>query len=133
MGKNNIILLVFFLLDRLIKEIVRNSGYYFIINTGISFSFFEGFQVFNIIISYIILLLLLFFYIGKGRFSYGLILIGGVSNFLDRFFYSGVLDYISIWIFPVFNISDIFIVIGIVVMISEVVFNKSGIKNEEKI
>lgn len=50
-----------------------------------------------------------------------LVLVGGTSNFLDRIRYGAVVDYIHVhwgaWSYPVFNIADILIVIGVVYMI----------------
>ncbi len=42
-----------------------------------------------------------------------LIITGAVSNILDRLLYGGVVDFINIWQFPVFNLSDVYITIGV--------------------
>ncbi len=45
-----------------------------------------------------------------------LILSGGVSNFFDRIWFGGVIDFIQFhwanWFFPVFNIADVCITVG---------------------
>jgi len=45
-----------------------------------------------------------------------LIVSGGISNFIDRFLYDGVVDWICVyyqsWTFPIFNGADIFITLG---------------------
>jgi signal peptidase II len=48
-------------------------------------------------------------------FSYALIAIAaaGVSNVLDRFLYGGVVDYIHVMNFPVFNAADAIITVGV--------------------
>ncbi len=54
-------------------------------------------------------------------FMYSLILGGGISNLIDRFLYNAVLDFISLTIFgisfPIFNIADILITVGIILML----------------
>lgn len=57
--------------------------------------------------------------------SYGLLL-GGISgNLIDRLFLGHVVDFLHFYIFnysyPVFNMADTFIVIGIILMLIEVV------------
>ena len=63
--------------------------------------------------------------IGYRRYSSGytvfpeaLVIGGSCSNILDRMIYGGVLDFIVLsykqWNWPVFNIADIFIVIGVI-------------------
>ncbi len=47
-----------------------------------------------------------------------LIVAGGLSNLFDRFIHGFVIDFISIWIYPIFNIADIYITIGILLTIA---------------
>lgn len=44
----------------------------------------------------------------------GLLIIGASSNLLDRINYGGVIDFINVPYFTVFNLSDIYISIGVV-------------------
>ncbi|MFT6765418.1 MAG: signal peptidase II [Alteromonas naphthalenivorans] len=50
-----------------------------------------------------------------------LVLVGGTSNFLDRLVYGGVVDFIQLsfggWSFPIFNFADVYIVLGVAIMI----------------
>ncbi|MFA5188808.1 MAG: signal peptidase II [Patescibacteria group bacterium] len=46
-----------------------------------------------------------------------LIILGALSNLLDRLFYGYVIDYINIRIWPVFNLADVMIVAGIFIYI----------------
>jgi len=48
----------------------------------------------------------------------GVIVGGALGNFVDRVMYSGVIDYISFWHYPVFNLADVFIVVGIFIIIA---------------
>ncbi len=46
-----------------------------------------------------------------------LIMLGGYSNLLDRFKFGFVVDYINLKIWPVFNLADMLIVVGIIILI----------------
>lgn len=48
----------------------------------------------------------------------GLIVGGALSNYVDRIFYEGVIDYLAFWRYPVFNLADAFIVVGIFILIA---------------
>jgi signal peptidase II len=50
-----------------------------------------------------------------------LVLSGALSNLVDRIWYAGVIDFIVVsycdWCFPVFNVADIAIVVGVGIML----------------
>ena len=54
---------------------------------------------------------------GKSIIGYLLIITGAFSNFLDRLFYGGVIDFIVVWFgnwsWPAFNVADAAILLGI--------------------
>jgi len=43
-----------------------------------------------------------------------LVIAGAFSNLLDRFYFGGVIDYIDVKYYSVFNLADIMIVVGII-------------------
>lgn len=47
-------------------------------------------------------------------FSFSMILYGAVSNAYDRIVYGGVVDYVQVFVWPVFNIADVLITVGAV-------------------
>ena len=96
----------------------------YIRNYGAAFNILSGSRLFLSlisIISTIILLYLIFIREDKRINKYGLsfIVAGSIGNGVDRIFYGYVIDFIKIKFvdFPVFNIADIAINIGILVII----------------
>ena len=61
---------------------------------------------------------------GKPIWAELLVLSGSISNIFDRFVYGGVIDFIVLshkqFAWPVFNVADICIVVGIFLMVLEV-------------
>jgi signal peptidase II len=55
------------------------------------------------------------------KIAYSLVLGGAIGNFIDRIIYRGVIDFISVKIFgydyPIFNLADSFIVIGVIILL----------------
>jgi signal peptidase II len=45
------------------------------------------------------------------------ILCGAIGNGVDRLRHDAVVDYISVWIWPIFNISDVLIVAGAILLV----------------
>ncbi len=93
-------------------------------NLGAAFSMFENIKVVTIIIPLFILLIaitaLFFFYKRISRFSrvsISLIIAGGMSNLIDRIILGYVTDMIDFRIFPVFNIADISVCVGCMLLI----------------
>ncbi len=104
-------------------------------NTGAAWGIFSNGTLILIFIS---LIFLYFFidYILKNDIisklsivSYGLILGGIIGNLIDRIIRNYVVDFLDFKIFsydfPVFNIADCFIVIGIILLIIEILFGKN--------
>ena len=95
-------------------------------NTGAAFSILEG-RTFILIIVSILTVLVLLKYMGEfksnklSNLSFGLIMGGILGNFGDRLFLGYVRDFLKFNIFgynfPIFNIADVCIVIGIFLLI----------------
>ena len=109
-------------------QVIKNFFYLFYTkNTGAAFSILTN-HVFLLIIVALIVLVLLNNYISKLKkaskleiISLGLIIGGMLGNLLDRIIYKSVIDFISINIFnyrfPVFNLADVSIVVGAILLI----------------
>ena len=144
-----IIFLIFFL-DRISKiyilNIAENQGIVEIIinpflniilvwNSGIGFGLFQIEQAFayNLITVMILLINLLIIYLlvyakDIQKIFFAMILGGSLGNFFDRIYYSAVPDFIDLnyngyhWF--VFNVADIFITIGIFLLIFSEILKK---------
>jgi len=57
---------------------------------------------------------------GLSIFPESLVFLGSLSNIFDRFVYGGVIDFIAVdfgsWTFPLFNLADCAIVLGVFLM-----------------
>ena len=108
--KRAIILGSLFLLDQVSKYHALKYGFGFI-NEGV----FLGFLLHCFIVPLLIIFLLLsiiYYYKFQGGIFLTLIIVGGISNLIDRFVYGGVIDFISLWRLPIFNLADVMIVVG---------------------
>jgi len=120
------------LLDRLTKAWVRNhfalgesrrvtSWFYltFIENTGTAFGFFQGNNKALAIFAFIILVAILYGARGLserggfwGAFGVALVLGGAVGNIMDRIHFGRVIDFLDFRVWPVFNVADSAISVG---------------------
>ena len=97
----------------------------FVKNFGAAFNLLSGSRIFLSIISIIITLLLVYFILYKriihylDLLGYSFILGGTLGNGIDRIFKGYVIDFINLNFidFPVFNIADISINIGFLIVI----------------
>lgn len=96
-------------------------------NTGAAWSIFSGIKYIVLVISLIIIIgIIIYLYKHKinnklEKVSYGLILGGAFGNLIDRIIHGYVIDFISVRIFnynyPIFNLADVFIVSGVILLI----------------
>ncbi|MAG91049.1 signal peptidase II [Candidatus Woesearchaeota archaeon] len=95
----------------------------YVTNTGSAFGLFKGFNLFFVIFS-IIVIIAIFYFINKIKnnekliqYSVGLLLAGTIGNLIDRILHGSVIDFIDFRIWPVFNIADSSITIGVILLI----------------
>jgi len=89
-------------------------------NLGGAWGVFSGQTFFFILVGVVFLIscIILWFKIPSLRIALSFLIAGVSSNLLDRAFGSHqVIDFINIHILPVFNLSDIYIDIGILLLI----------------
>ena len=112
--------------DQSLKYLIRHFGGFYICNSGISWGIVVNdyiFAIFWIIFVSILLLFLLKpaqilnFKSKAAPYLFILILSGAISNLIDRFTYGCVVDFIDLKFWPVFNLADIFIVLGAVFLL----------------
>ena len=139
-----IISLILFIIDIVSKIIIKSNlklyesiilipnffSLTYVINDGAAFSILEGKQILLIILGILVLIFLIYYIFKEELTNYKVIyyslLIGGISgNLYDRIIYNGVRDFLDFKIFgynyPIFNIADSFIVIGVGLIIIEVI------------
>ena len=106
----------------------------YVVNTGTAFSFFEGGVVWLRWISLGVSIGLIgLFILGERmeifeQLGYGFILAGALGNGIDRFFFGYVVDFLDFRLikFPIFNLADISINFGIILLFSANIFPKSS-------
>ena len=107
-------------------------------NTGVAWSIFADNKYLVLILSGLIILGIAYYVykekparkLTKG--AYALILGGALGNFVNRVFYGSVIDFIDVKIFgydyPIFNMADVFIVIGVILLVCDAWRGENGNK-----
>ena len=149
-----ILSIVLLIIDQVSKIIVVNNlsvgesknivdGFFsltYVKNTGAAWGMFSNSTIILGLLSIVFSIILIKYIIESKKLSnisvisYSLLLSGIFGNMLDRFIRGFVIDFLNFYIFsydyPVFNIADIFIVVGIILIIIET-FIEGG-KNDSK-
>lgn len=92
----------------------------FSLNPNFIFGLVYG-NILAIIISTTILILILIFSNKYLVFGFPLVIGGLISNIADRFFYSGTIDYLRLWIIPTFNLADVLIIVGATLIVLKII------------
>ena len=103
----------------------------FVKNYGAAFNIFSGSRIFLSLISIFFSILLIYLIISKNNlnsfdlYSYSFILGGTIGNGIDTIYKGFVVDFINLNIinFPVFNIADISINIGFIILLYKIFKN----------
>ena len=108
----------------------------FVRNTGISFGLFSDggllsryfFTSFSLIIGTILLIICFLTKEKLIKLSLLMISSGAIGNAIDRIYFGGVIDFIDFFLYnfhwPAFNLADIFISLGVIVLLFENLFGK---------
>ena len=155
---SSLIVTIIFFLDRLSKiyvlSILEINGsvdifvtkylnIYLIWNEGIAFGLlsFDHNSTYNLVTTLIAIISIIVLVLIKKTndirfYFYSLVFGGAVGNLFDRLYYTAVPDFIDLHInsyhWFIFNVADIFITIGVLLLILvELIFNKS-LNNEKK-
>jgi signal peptidase II len=141
-----IILPIFIILfDQITKFLVEKYLYFkqtsvidnvllftYVQNRGGAWGIFNNIPLLFIVLIQIVVIGLFFYAIHSKRkleiISICMIIGGALGNYIDRLFRGYVVDFIDFRIWPVFNVADIFVVVGGVLLILSAIL----IRNDEK-
>ncbi len=145
-----IVCLIIIVIDQLSKVLItkyvpqRIGNDYFAIetttNTGMAFGFNSG-NAKNILLSVFVLFIIITFIKNQREqleprvlVAISMALGGGLSNIIDRIFRGGVLDFIKIPIVPNFNIADLCICLGWLLLVVFLIIytKKEGVFSAQK-
>ena len=111
----------------------------YVLNDGAAFSLFAS-RIYLLILIAIICLFFIIYELKNNlddrvlSIGYSLVLAGLLGNFLDRLIDGYIIDYLSFKIFilnfPVFNLADILIVVGIIIVIIKEILKERGKKDD---
>ena len=146
--KDGLLLTIFLVtlgLDQLSKYLIQTNFYFgqslpregffrltYTTNTGSAFGLFPNQTLLLVLASFLGIAFLILFYRSHPvpgsflRLSLGLQLGGAIGNLIDRVRLGRVVDFIDVGVWPVFNIADSAIVVGIGILIWIVLFSKQG-------
>lgn len=110
-------------------------------NTGAAWGILEGQMGFFYVITVAVIIFIIYYMQKYARNSYllgislGLILGGAIGNFIDRVFRKEVVDFINTFIFsydfPVFNIADSALVIGVALLMIQLFIEERQLKEKK--
>ena len=148
---------IILIIDQFIKHLVMTSLIYrktysiisnffyltYVKNTGGAWSILSDNIIFLLIVSIICIIGLIIYLFKKNNISkleciyYSLLFGGIIGNLIDRIFYKGVIDYIGFifgnYYFPIFNIADICIVCGILLLLIDGwIGDENGIRSNKR-
>lgn len=127
-----------YLIDNVIEIVPNFFKLNYALNTGAAWSILNNHQIILVILS--IILLIVIFMVSKSfkinkrnNIAFGLLYGGIWGNLLDRIFHGYVIDFLDFKIFnydfPIFNIADIAVVLGVFLLIIAII---KGEDNENK-
>jgi len=109
--------------DQLSKYMIRVKGGFYICNPNIALGINLEPLIFWVI--WIAIIIIIFFLLIRLRtaasvflrFAYLIVLAGALSNVIDRLIFGCIIDFIDLRFWPIFNLADVFIVSGVIMLL----------------
>lgn len=140
-------IILLLILDQGVKVLVRNtmtqgqsipviSGIFhitYIENPGAAFGMLANQRLLFLLITFVMLGIMFYVYMhlnnkkSLASVSIALIVSGAIGNFIDRFFFGTVTDFLDFRIWPIFNIADICICCGVALLCYLLIFKGDSI------
>ena len=106
---------LFLILDQLIKLLLLSiSSQSILINRGAVFGL--EFSVPNWLFLIVLAIVIIWAFYSKPTIAWAMILGGGLSNVIDRYFRGGVVDF-KLKYLPAFNLADLLIILGVILVV----------------
>jgi len=108
-------------------------------NKGAAFGLFQNGSMVFTVLAIVISALIIYYYPrlaekdGVMRIALGLQLGGAIGNLIDRLLFGHVTDFIAMGDFPVFNIADASITIGVIIIIIDLWFKENKKEESQKL
>ena len=128
----------YMILDNSVHVINNFLDLTYVKNTGVAWSIFANNKYFVLILSGIIIMGIIYYVYREKptrkitKLAYALILGGALGNYVNRILYGYVIDFIDVKIFgynyPIFNMADIFIVLGVILLVYDTWRGENGVK-----
>jgi signal peptidase II len=112
----------------LIKNVLHLT---YVQNRGAAFGLFQGQRVFLLVVGLMVMGLVFYFHLKVRSYDFlqiplGLIWGGSLGNLIDRFLRRYVVDFIDLRVWPVFNLADALINLGVFLIIARLLLVKEG-------
>lgn len=109
-------------------------------NSGAAWGILQGQMIFFYIITVIVIIILIYMFFKEARgklvmqLGISLLIAGAIGNFIDRVLYQQVTDFIDVLLitydFPIFNVADASLTIGVVLLVIQILFLEREKKDE---
>lgn len=129
-------------LNETVVIIKRFFNITYVHNTGVAWSMLSHNSFLVVIISLIVIMGILLYIKNNNpdslteKFAYSLVLGGALGNFINRIVFGYVIDFIDVKIFnydyPIFNLADIFIVVGVFMLVIYTWRKENGNRSKRK-
>jgi len=131
-----IISVILVLLDQITKILFTGKHYEWFIfainyseNTGMAFGLLQNSVYLLAIISIIVIIALIYYYKQlQYKFVWIVLFSGALGNAIDRIFLGHVRDFIVIYIWPTFNLADMYTTIAVLILVYFIITDKKLFK-----